>query len=116
MWTMETERYERILTEIVNRYDRRSQPVEEPLQPSDFVEHAVADHSQYIDALSEQIRSRICEAAHDALSRLHSGDFGRCVDCGRPISPKRLTAVPWAERCVACQAEKETAAEWAVAA
>lgn len=27
-----------------------------------------------------------------------------CTDCGSPISPRRLAAVPDAERCVACQA------------
>jgi len=38
-----------------------------------------------------------------ALLRVHDGSFGSCIDCDDPISPKRLTAVPWAARCIQCQ-------------
>jgi DnaK suppressor protein len=38
-----------------------------------------------------------------ALRRIHIGTFGTCVDCEETISPKRLTAVPWATRCIKCQ-------------
>jgi Prokaryotic dksA/traR C4-type zinc finger len=30
-----------------------------------------------------------------------------CVDCGRPIAPRRLEAVPHAVRCVGCQLRHE---------
>lgn len=39
-----------------------------------------------------------------ALRRLQDGTFGVCVDCDSPISQKRLAAVPWAPRCIECQA------------
>jgi hypothetical protein len=29
--------------------------------------------------------------------------FGECVDCESQIGPKRLSAVPWASRCIRCQ-------------
>jgi DnaK suppressor protein len=38
-----------------------------------------------------------------ALRRTGDGTFGECVECGSPISPKRLTAVPWASRSIECQ-------------
>lgn len=38
-----------------------------------------------------------------ALRRIHDGAFGTCIDCERAISPKRLTVVPWAPRCIQCQ-------------
>jgi DnaK suppressor protein len=38
-----------------------------------------------------------------ALRRIQNGTFGTCVDCEETISPKRLTAVPWATRCINCQ-------------
>jgi DnaK suppressor protein len=38
-----------------------------------------------------------------ALRRIHDGSFGTCIDCEWAISPKRLAAVPWASRCIACQ-------------
>ena len=42
-----------------------------------------------------------------ALQRIHTGNFGTCVDCEETISPKRLTAVPWATRCIKCQEETD---------
>ena len=38
-----------------------------------------------------------------ALRRISDGSFGTCVDCETAISSKRLAAVPWAARCIACQ-------------
>ena len=42
-----------------------------------------------------------------ALNRIHSGDFGTCLECEEPISPKRLAAVPWAAYCLHCQELRE---------
>jgi len=39
----------------------------------------------------------------DALARIANGTFGVCLDCGRPIAPGRLEALPWAARCIECQ-------------
>jgi len=50
-----------------------------------------------------------------ALQRIKSGDYGVCEWCGEPIAAKRIEAVPWATRCVACQAQAE-AEEWDQAA
>jgi DnaK suppressor protein len=38
-----------------------------------------------------------------ALKRIADGEFGTCLDCEEPISPKRLAAVPWAAYCLRCQ-------------
>jgi len=38
-----------------------------------------------------------------ALKRIDDGEFGICLDCEEPISPKRLAAVPWAAYCLRCQ-------------
>ena len=38
-----------------------------------------------------------------ALKRIGDGEFGICFDCEEAISPKRLTAVPWAGYCLHCQ-------------
>lgn len=53
-----------------------------------------------------------------ALDRLESGDYGVCVDCGNPVSSKRLAAIPWASHCIVCQDRRlagrvaEPSAEW----
>jgi anti-sigma B factor antagonist len=39
------------------------------------------------------------QGAIAALSRIHHGSFGTCIECESAISPKRLAAVPWAPRC-----------------
>ena len=38
-----------------------------------------------------------------SLRRIQDGVFGICIECEGGISPKRLTAVPWASRCIQCQ-------------
>jgi DnaK suppressor protein len=38
-----------------------------------------------------------------ALDRIHDGEYGMCIECEEPISPKRLAAVPWAAYCIRCQ-------------
>ena len=38
-----------------------------------------------------------------ALKRIDCGEFGICIECEEPISPKRLAAVPWAAYCLHCQ-------------
>lgn len=45
----------------------------------------------------------------DAQERMRNGDYGLCVDCGAAIAPKRLQALPQAERCIACQERHERA-------
>lgn|SRR5579872_2969737 len=44
-----------------------------------------------------------------ALEMIDSGSYGICIDCGMPISEKRLTMYPNASRCIACQELYETA-------
>lgn len=40
----------------------------------------------------------------DALTRLRTGSYGACIDCGKDISKERLGIIPEAERCTPCQA------------
>jgi RNA polymerase-binding protein DksA len=37
-----------------------------------------------------------------ALDRLDNGTFGRCEECGRPIAPERLQALPYTPHCIDC--------------
>ena len=43
-----------------------------------------------------------------ALRRIDDGEFGICLECEEPISPKRLAAVPWAGYCLHCQEWRDT--------
>ncbi len=54
-----------------------------------------------------EMKARELEAIEAALNRIDSGEYGRCMDCGRWIRPARLEVQPFAVRCIKCQAEKE---------
>jgi DnaK suppressor protein len=50
-----------------------------------------------------------------ALARIVDGTYGVCHRCEEPISPRRMSAVPWAVFCIKCQemAERdEVNADW----
>ena len=60
--------------------------------------------------LDHAIVQRHVEAMRDinaALVRMSKRAYGRCIDCGEDIEPKRLAAFPTAERCFACQRLRE---------
>ena len=52
-------------------------------------------------ALLERLRRR-AESLEQALSRFHQGSYGICVQCGKPIHPKRLAVLPDTTSCVDC--------------
>jgi RNA polymerase-binding transcription factor DksA len=56
------------------------------------VKHVLADLTQ-VDA---------------ALARMRDGSYGECIDCGEPIAPARLNAIPWTRVCITCK-EKQNA-------
>lgn len=43
----------------------------------------------------------------NALKRIADGTYGLCQECGQPIPPRRLEAIPWAERDVRCEEKLE---------
>lgn len=53
------------------------------------------------EALEEiALESQTLEQVEDALKRVADGTYGKCVICGRPISPARLEAIPWTPYCL----------------
>ena len=51
---------------------------------------------------------RILYEIDEALKRVQEKRFGHCLSCEKPILRKRLTAIPYASLCIACQAKEET--------
>jgi DnaK suppressor protein len=47
----------------------------------------------------------------DALDRMDREDYGICMNCGDPISDRRLRAIPWALHCILCQERLGAAAD-----
>ena len=61
----------------------------------------IAFERQQVAALLDQARARLADV-DAALARSLAGDYGRCVECGRPIAPERLAARPQARTCIDC--------------
>jgi DnaK suppressor protein len=77
---------------------------ERDIERTDRVQEEAAEVA--LTALDEQGR-REMEAIQAALARLDAGTYGICETCGEAISAARLTAMPMARRCVACQERLE---------
>jgi DnaK suppressor protein len=45
----------------------------------------------------------VLAAIDRALQRIEEGTYGICVNCGKPIAPERLEALPYAELCIDCK-------------
>jgi RNA polymerase-binding transcription factor DksA len=46
----------------------------------------------------------------DALARIEMQTYGLCTECEKPITPKRLAALPWARYCMTCQEARDRSA------
>ena len=47
------------------------------------------------------------DLVNEALERMDLGTFGRCVECGDPISKPRLQAIPYVRHCIRCARKLE---------
>ena len=106
------ERLERELREAVSRLRRIDTTVALEELPG-----AIGDNSPFADEVDEiqandwreigfATRSLLVERVHRlraALDRLAEGEYGLCVECGEPIAPARLRAMPEVQTCVRCQ-------------
>lgn len=60
------------------------------------------ENDDVLTTLDDAIRKELIQI-DDALARLGNHGYGICQVCGKPISAKRLAALPTATRCVNCQ-------------
>ena len=60
--------------------------------------HLAANRSDWTGFLIRQVS--------EALERINNGSYGLCLQCGEPISAKRLAALPWVALCTGCQEGK----------
>ena len=47
--------------------------------------------------------ARQLDHVNDALERIENGTYGTCTNCGKPINPARLDALPFSALCIDCQ-------------
>lgn len=55
-------------------------------------------------ARRENLETRLSDVKA-ALGKMDAGIYGECEACGKPIPSARLRALPWARRCIRCQAQ-----------
>ena len=53
--------------------------------------------------LEKRIRDQLAYVEH-ALAKFEAGTYGLCDNCGKPIPPERLEALPQASLCLECKA------------
>jgi len=90
---------EKELTEEIARFteDARESQTAEVEDPIDKVTSAQAKSAAFGVT---NIAAETLIAARAALQRIDTGEYGICIDCGRPIGQKRLEAVPWTPYCL----------------
>ncbi len=70
----------------------------------DYASHSYA--KDFLLSLTEMERQQL-RLVEEALARLDTPEFGLCLNCEKPIHPKRLDVVPWVRYCVSCQELEE---------
>ncbi len=49
----------------------------------------------------------LLEQVHRARGKFASGTYGSCEECGQPINPERLEALPHASLCIECRSRQD---------
>jgi DnaK suppressor protein len=80
--------------------NRDAAAIETSADALDQIQHMV-ERELALETLGRE--SAFLRETRAALRRMDTGVFGLCLDCEEEINPKRLAAVPWAARCIACQ-------------
>jgi RNA polymerase-binding protein DksA len=81
-------------------------PPDEPSYSNHLADEGSATYQQEENLAVERHLSRELESVDAALARLAAGTYGKCENCGRPISPERLEALPTATWCMDCKSRQ----------
>jgi RNA polymerase-binding transcription factor len=69
----------------------------------DLADQASGNNEVHIQLKLKQTDAKILQAIEEALYRMEKGVYGICRDCGEPIAPARLEAIPWTRVCISCK-------------
>ena len=83
--------------------DQRREMAKDPYGSASFT------HDDEIAVAMVDRRARELAEVNRALEDIEAGRYGVCRECDEAIAPARLEVLPFATRCVACQASLETA-------
>lgn len=105
---------ERIKKALLKRKDEMSHQLTSQMHEK-ITDGVVQDSADEVLSLSmEKLQSSLQQTEidelrliDDAVMRIQKGEYGVCVDCGEPISERRLESFPYAARCIVCQEAQE---------
>jgi DnaK suppressor protein len=75
-------------------------------EPNDYGDMSEQSHEEWLFLNRNRATNDQLKQINEALERINDGSYGICAECEKPISPKRLQAVPWAKYCVTCQEQR----------
>jgi DnaK suppressor protein len=74
----------------------------------DLADQASGNNEVHIQLKLKQTDAKILQAIEEALFRMEKGNYGICRDCGDPIAPARLEAIPWTRVCITCKQKQNS--------
>ena len=77
--------------------------MENNTRQGDMADQASGNNEVHIQLKLKQTDAKILQAIEGALRRMEQGTYGICRDCGEPIAPARLNAIPWTRVCIDCK-------------
>jgi phage/conjugal plasmid C-4 type zinc finger TraR family protein len=95
------------LDAVVTRLHTDTEVPKTSVVGGDFLDVAQDIEHQELARLSATRLTERARRLRMALTRVSSGEYGACSECGASIPPKRLLAVPEATTCVPCQERLE---------
>jgi DnaK suppressor protein len=78
-----------------------------PHEVMDFKDVAEEQTQAAVDASTTDHAALELEQVLAARQRIHDHSYGQCLDCGNDVDLRRLTTLPAAPFCTACQARRE---------
>ena len=84
----------------------RQTSMENNTRKGDLADQATGTNEVHIQLKVKQTDTKILQAIEEALQRMEQGSYGICRDCGDPIAPGRLSAIPWTRVCIACKEQR----------
>ncbi len=82
--------------------------MENNTRQGDMADQASGNNEVHIQLKLKQTDAKILQAIEEALWRVEKGTYGVCRDCGEPIAPARLKAIPWTRVCITCKEKQNT--------
>jgi DnaK suppressor protein len=82
--------------------------IETSSRQGDLADQADGNNEVHIQLKLKQTDAKILQAIEEAVVRIEKGTYGVCRDCGEPISPARLDAIPWTRVCITCKEKQNS--------